>query len=712
MGASSMAGEHELNRDIDVDLGGIFGSIWRNKFRLLVASIVVTAITFMVLQVISPRYRSEARILIQASDTILTGPRDNTSTQIQTNFDDPAIASQVQLLQSRAIAQKISNSLDLKSKSEFDPALNRSRIGSILSSLGLSDNNSNVTAEDRVLETYFDKLEVFQADNARVIVVRFWSEDPELAAAVPNMITEEYLKLQEELKRGANPEELEQLEPELKALREGVMKAEAAAAEFRQTSDLLQGRDNDTLATQELSELSTELSRVRSQLSRAEANAASINQALQSGSLDAATSVLQSPLIQRLRERQVTLDAQLSDLQTSLLPGHPRVQRLKSQLERLSEQIRDEAKKITTSLQREAEVARAREADLIQQRNVLKSEAGRVGKAQVQLRALEREADAQRELLNSYLLRFREAESRQNREFLPADAYVFAKAQVQSKPYFPKKLPTLAGAFFGTLILGSVITLAAGVLSGTTVRQTYGQPFNAAGSANGMSANAQRLHMAQTPPLAPTMDSLQGHAAGMDAGAMSMSVASETVSMMGHGRIAVLAPEAGKRSLTAIVLARALAAKPASVIVVDMTGSATPTQAMLGHQTSPGIKDLLAGVASFADTLHCDRSSNAHIMASGNSSAQMAAQSAAQLPMILDALQQTYEYVIVDCGSADVGGLSRVSNIATVNILDVSNTNNPLISIITDKLLQAGFKAPLIVKGNAQAQQAATGFAV
>ena len=190
-----------------------------------------------------------------------------------------------------------------------------------------------------------------------------------------------------------------------------------------------------------------------------------------------------------------------------------------------------------------------------------------------------------------------------------------------------------------------------------------------------------------------------------------MSVASETVSMMGHGRVAVLSPEAGKRSLTAIVLARALAAKPASVIVVDMTGSATPTQAMLGHQPSPGIKDLLAGVASFADTLHCDRSSNAHIMASGNSSPQMAAQSAAQLPIILDALQQTYEYVIVDCGSADVGGLSRVSNISTVNILDVSNTNNPLISIITDKLVQAGFKAPLIVKSDAKAQQAATGFA-
>ncbi|MEP0942299.1 MAG: Wzz/FepE/Etk N-terminal domain-containing protein [Rhizobiaceae bacterium] len=709
MGTSSMAGEHELNRDIDVDLGGIFGSIWRNKFRLLAASLIVTGITFMVLQVIAPRYQSEARILIQASDSILTGPSDNNNTQVQSTFDDPAIASQVQLLQSRAIAQKISTSLELKSRAEFDPALNQSRLGNILSMLGLSDDNRNVTAEDRVLETYFDKLEVFQADNARVIVVRFWSKDPKLAATVPNMITEEYLKLQEELKRGANPEELEQLEPELKALRDGVMKAEAAAAEFRESSDLLQGRDNNTLATQELSELSTELSRVRAQLSRAEANAASINRALQSGSLDAASSVLQSSLIQRLRERQVTLDAQLSDLLTSLLPGHPRVQRLKSQIETLSAQIRDEAKKITTSLQGEAEVARAREADLIQQRNVLKSEAGRVGKAQVELRALEREADAQRQLLNSYLLRFREAESRQNREFLPADAFVFAKAEVQSKPYFPKKLPTLAGAFFGTLILGSVITLAAGVMSGTAVRQSYQQAYNMAGPLQGMPVNGaangdHRLQMSQTPSLAPSLENLQGQSAGHSAGA-SMSMVTETVKMMGHGRVAVLAPEAGKRSLTAIVLARALSAKPASVIVVDMTGSATPTQAMLGHQTSAGIKDLLAGVASFADTLHCDRSSNAHIMASGNSSPQSAAQSAAQLPMILDALQQTYEYVIVDCGNADVGGLSRVSTISTVNIVDVTNAGSPVVSVIAEKLLQAGFKSPMVVNTDARSQQ-------
>jgi Mrp family chromosome partitioning ATPase len=263
------------------------------------------------------------------------------------------------------------------------------------------------------------------------------------------------------------------------------------------------------------------------------------------------------------------------------------------------------------------------------------------------------------------------------------------------------------------LILGSVSALAAGVVSGAAVRQSYQQQYQAAGPSMGMAVNtglvaAQRLQVEPTPPLAPAMDSLHGQMASLEAGAMSMSAVSETVSMMGHGRIAVLAPEAGKRSLTAIVLARALAAKPASVIVVDMTGSATPTQAMLGHETSPGIKDLLAGLASFTDTLHCDRSSSAHIMASGNASAQSAAQSAAQLPIILDALQQTYEYVIVDCGNADVGGLSRVSTMATVNILDVNHANNPAVSIIADKLVQSGFKSPLVVRGDARSQQPMT----
>lgn len=706
-----MPGSHELNRDVDIDLTAIFGSIWRHKFTLLIAAAAMTFLALIVLQAISPRYTSEASILIRTTDSVLSEP-SNAEVSGQPAIDDQAVASQVQLLMSRAIAQKIVTKLNLADLPEFDTSMNPSAISQFLSMFGLMDSGQGVTSTDRALESYYEKLSVFQADRARVIVVRFWSNDPELAAKVPNMITDEYMALQEELKRGTNPEELEKIEPELRELRNSVMKAEAAVAEFRENSDLLQGRDNNSLATQELSELSTELGRVRVQLSRADANAASIRAALKSGTLDEATSVLQSPLIQRLRERQVTLKSQLSELSTTLLSGHPRVQRLKSQVNTLNSQIESEALKIEASLQREAEVARAREADLIQRRNVLKSEAGRVGKAQVELRALEREADAQRQLLNTYLVRFKEAQSRQNREYLPADAFVFSKAEVPSQPYFPKKLPTLAGVFFGTLLLGSTVTLASTVLSGTAIRQVYASESDVV-APPAQAQQAQPVQKVAAPPLAPTASTLDSRhdfnpqQQSAHDNVVSVSVAVKSVSLLGQGRVVVLTPETDCRALTAVVLARSLAAKPSNAVLVDVSGSAVSSKAMLGHTNASGIMDVLSGATSLSEAIHCDRTSAAHIMPCGNTSAEAAAGSAAQLPMILDALQQTYEFVIIDCGNADIGGLSRVSNASTLMLIDAVNPNNPFINVLGDMLTQAGYKYPIIVKATAAEQDRA-----
>jgi len=707
-----MASDHELNRDVDVDLGGIFGGIWRHKSSILIVSIFVTAVVFMVLQVMSPRYRSEARILIRAGDAVLTGP-SSTNSQPQASFDDPDIASQVQLLQSRTIARKIVDAFDLKARAEFDGTLNPSPVDQMLETLGLSEGGRAVTAEDRVLESYFDKLKVFQAERARVIVVQFWSTDPELAAAISNKIADEYLALQEAMKRGANPDELDRLKPELKALRNSVMQAESAVAEFRESSDLLQGRDNDTLATQELSELSTELGRVRAQLSQSQANAASVRQALESGSLDAASSVLQSALIQRLRERQVALDTQMSELLTTLLPGHPRIQRVKSQLATLTTQIRAEAGKIEESLQREAEVARNRENDLIQQRNVLKSEAGRVGKAQVELRALEREADAQRQLLNAYLVRFKEAQARQNREFLPADAYVFARAQEQSKAYFPKKVPILAAAFFGTLVLASMITLAGGILSGTAAQQAYRDEYEVVRRRELDSADLPRQEEQPAPPPATpplpeivspppgsNVEPFETAESGRRAGAVSALVAANTICTLGQARIAVISPDQHGSGPVTAELARAVAvsAGSSSVIVLDMTGQGSSTRHMLRHTGYAGIKDLMAGQASFGETIHGDTGSSAHIMPVGNASPQIAASNVQQLPAILEALQATYDFLIIDCGDTSTDGLSRISDVATYTVIATMNEHSPHVDQTRDMIEQAGFGEPLVVE--------------
>ena len=58
----------------------------------------------------------------------------------------------------------------------------------------------------------------------------------------------------------------------------------------------------------------------------------------------------------------------------------------------------------------------------------------------VQLRALERDAKSQRDLLESYLAKYREATARDTIASTPADARVISRATVSNVPAYPKKL--------------------------------------------------------------------------------------------------------------------------------------------------------------------------------------------------------------------------------------------------------------------------------
>src|SRR6201999_1271373 len=80
-----------------------------------------------------------------------------------------------------------------------------------------------------------------------------------------------------------------------------------------------------------------------------------------------------------------------------------------------------------------------------------------------QLRALEREAKAQRDLLESYLARYREANTRENIDAAPADGRIISRASVSNAPAYPKKFPIVLIATLATLML-SAGTIATGEL--------------------------------------------------------------------------------------------------------------------------------------------------------------------------------------------------------------------------------------------------------
>ena len=176
---------------------------------------------------------------------------------------------------------------------------------------------------------------------------------------------------------------------------------------------------------------------------------------LQSGNPIEASEVLNSELVRRLSEQRVTLRAQLAEQSSTLLGGHPRIKELKAQLADLDRQLREEASKISRSLESDARLASGRVDGLRDSLEQLKKQASSNNGQDVQLRALEREAKAQRDLLESYLAKYREANTRENIEAAPADGRIISRATVSNTPAYPKKLPIVLIATLATLLLTS-----------------------------------------------------------------------------------------------------------------------------------------------------------------------------------------------------------------------------------------------------------------
>lgn len=699
-----MAQAKSTGTDVDIDMGALFASLWQNKRRIIIGTLLVTVLTFIALSMVSPKYRAETRILIEARESVFTRPA-NQQTDDRPVVDQEAIKSQVELIGSSDVLRNVITKLDLAKNAELTASAEPSMLSRLLDSVGLGRNLSDETRADYILQALRDRLLVYSVQASRVIVVQFSSKDADLSASVANAIADEYMAMQQAAKSEINTDATGWLQPEIADLSKRVKDAEAKVAAYRSSSDLLIGQNNAVLATQQLSELSSELSRVRANRAASEARAASVRAALQSGAqAETLPDVIASPLIQRLRERQVQLNNDIADLSASLLSGHPRIRALRSQLADLNNQIRLEARKVLASLENEAETARLREAELNRSLNQLKAQSSRAGEEEVELRALEREATAQRQLLESYLTRYREASSRTDRGYMPADARIFSRADRPIEPYFPKKVPMTLAAFVASLLILSIGTLLHALFSGRALRPVSGayevparpidQPATMSPPVAAVAAvpATEEIQSAsdKSAPLPIMPETLQS----IETDHTSVAIVADRIMASGAARAVIVSPEGDEASALTILLVRELADRGVRVILVDMTGSPEIGRSMLDDGSLPGITDLLVSEKHFSDVIHLDHYSQAEIIPLGNHDPVKAMQSVGRLPMILTALQSAYDLVVVDSGPSTVSELKHLLAEGTELILGVVNPDDPDVTATAKAVYDARFLEP------------------
>lgn len=653
---------------VELDLPALLGALRRSVKWLAPLTIGCAALTFVGLQLAPSYYRADSKILIEGSEAVYPGENRGVEEE-RALLDEEGVASQVQLLTSRDLSRRVAKRLDLAAIPEFE-AESGGLVSGILSMLGIKRDSGFASPEERVLEVYYENLKVYRVEGSRVIAVEFSAQSPELAANVSNTVVEEYLDLQAATKRQSTEFAAAALEPQIKRLREDVTAAQERVETFRARNDLLLGADNQTLSQQQLGELSTQLSEARAARTEAEAKARLIRELLNSGgSLETASDVLNSQLIQRLRERQVALQSQIAELSTTLLPNHPRIRALNSQLADFDSQIRGEARKIMVGLENDAKIAAGRVASLSEELEQLKGKAAKSAENQARLRELEREAATKSSQLDQMMQRFREADTRRNAEFLAADARVISRASVPLEPYWPKVLPTTILVALAAFILGTAWVIMREFLSGGALsRVSYGGPeFNEAGR-----ELRPGLGDAQATPSAPKVQDTQGGIAAeqTDGGDLPLepkraiahnvtiapalhanapvAAAAKDGKSENFRRVAVLSVDSDEvAQAVTFRLARQAAEEGKLPLFLEVRPDMHDPQAV------PGFAELLDGSASFAGVIYRDPASRAHVIEAGQRAIDDELTMNGRFDLVLEAIDHTYDQVFFDLGLID-----------------------------------------------------------
>ena len=689
-----MSGVNNTQQDVDIDLAQLFRAVWRRRLRVIVITLAGACLAFVLAKVVSPEYRSETRILIEqrapAFATTTTG-NDAGSAPL---LDELNIASQVQILQSADLIKQVITNLKLPEHPEFAAANKSSALSDIFVMLHLKRGALDKAPEERMLDAFTSRLQVYQINSSRVIGISFTSRDPDLAASVPNAMAQVYLSMQSGAKLDSNSEATRWLEPEINSLREKVSEAEKKVADYRSANGLLQTSQNGNFATQQLGDISGQLAQVRGDKANAEARAQAVRNALASGrSTDTLADVAGSQAIQRLKATESNLESQISDLSTTLMDGHPRLRSLRAQLVDIRQQINRETQRILASIENEAKVAQLREQQLLAQSNTLKADSARAGEDEVGLNALEREAAAERQLLETYLARYREAASRVDKNSSPADARVVSKAVEPVDPYFPKVGPIVVVSALATFILTAIVIMLAELFSGRALRpvgrdekalpEMPARPQPDIQTAPAL-AMVKRADVPASMLSVPADETLaQEMAASVDPELKpkpavqevedeeDFSIQSVADYLIANGsRLAIaISPNGDSGSTATVMLARTIADAGSRIVLVDMTGTGCPSRLMAEHDELSGVTDLLCGEAAFADTIHPDRLSDAHLVPQGMSDLGRAMRGADRLSLILDALGSAYDIVLVECGAADVSGVARLTRSKDTEII-------------------------------------------
>lgn len=462
-----MSVESTAPEDQRIDMGALLGAVLSRWLRIVTVTALLLAATFAILLFVPKMYESSAGLLVEQRVNALTRSPNEQQTQPSIPVE-AMMSSQIELIKSRDTLLAVIDSENLRSVPELAGA-GSSPISFFLQLIGRRPAEKSI--DEVVIQNLNERLTVVRERDSAVISILVRTTDPELSARIANAIANAHVNRRAGLSLSDTAEASEWLQQEIERLRISVEAAETAVANYRVDNDLYSGANNTSILDQQLSNIANQITAAQERKGTAQSRAGLIRGLLDAGqSIEGVPDVRASVVVQQLTQSRATLQGELAQRSSTLLSSHPTIKALDAQIREIEEQIALEGRRVADALEAEAEIEGNVEASLRDDLTRLKLSVSTATKDNVTLESLQREAKAQRDLLESYLLRYSDAVSRTAASSALPDVRVVTVAAPSAQPASPKTALILGavgfvavalqigGILFGELMSGRALT--------------------------------------------------------------------------------------------------------------------------------------------------------------------------------------------------------------------------------------------------------------
>ena len=445
--------QDNLEREVDIR------EYWHviKKRRWTIYTVVIILVTTVAIGsfTIKPTYKATSTLQIERETPKVLSFEEIFA--IDTSQQD-FYQTQYKLIQSRSLARKVINRLNLISHPEFSPE-NKGGILGRIRNIFRSNKGGNKELADPytdIITIFLRKLEVAPVRNSSLAEISFISHNPQLSAEVINAVAEGFIEANLEAKYFASREAHDFLSKQIEELKREIVIKEEEMQLYAGQKGIIALVGDENIIINKLADLNAEYTKAQTERI---AKQSYYNQ-MKNASPDSIPEVIRNPLIQDLKSQYARLERQFAQKSKSFKAEWPEMVRLQSELEnakqRLDKEVNDIVTKVRKSAESEYKAALARERALKEMLDKQKTEAIELHRNSILYITLKTEVENKRRLLDSLMKRVDEAGvSAELRNLGASNIRIVDRAEIPQTAYRPRKKLNIMLSIIVGLMLGT-----------------------------------------------------------------------------------------------------------------------------------------------------------------------------------------------------------------------------------------------------------------